>query len=122
MTANYLTTDDISAALDGEWLLAAADDDQDGIADDAILAEAIADAEAEIDAFCSARYAVPLAAPLPGILRKAGVALAAEALAGRTPALELSEAMEERIRQARALLSSIAQGDLSLKDGREAER
>jgi phage gp36-like protein len=122
MALNYLDADDLAGAVDSEWLLAAADDNRDDIADADILTQALEDAEAEIDAYLSARYATPLSGDLPGIIRQAGVSLAAEALASRKPGLILGEGMEARVRQARSLLASIARGELALAGGSSRKR
>lgn len=115
MPLNYLTSDDLAAAAEPEWLLAVADDDRDDIPDEAPIQRALEDAEAEIDALLSARYGVPLDAEnLPAIVRSAGAALAAEALAARRSDIPLGEALKARVAQARALLGAIARGELAL--------
>lgn len=54
----YCTPDDLRARLDAETLRALADDDADGVPDDAVIAAALADATAEINVALAARYAV----------------------------------------------------------------
>ncbi|MCX8036173.1 MAG: DUF1320 domain-containing protein [Candidatus Sumerlaeia bacterium] len=71
----YCTQADLEQRLDPQVLRALADDDQDGLADTAVIGAAIADAGALIDARLHARYSVPFD-PAPEIIRAVAAALA----------------------------------------------
>ena len=72
----YCTQDDISPAqLDEDILVQLTDDDGDGDVVDDPVDRAIADAGAEIDAYCMGRYTVPLS-PVPAMIRRIAVDMA----------------------------------------------
>jgi len=72
----YCTQVDISnAGVSSAVLIQLADDDGDGVADAAVIAAAIADADAEINSYLGARYRIPVA-PVPPLLVKLSTAMA----------------------------------------------
>jgi phage gp36-like protein len=71
-TASDLTNSGLSSAT----LIQLTDDNGDGVADAAVIAEAIAQADAEIDGYLGGRYAIPVA-PVPALLRNLSVAVSA---------------------------------------------
>ncbi|MEQ8819742.1 MAG: hypothetical protein RLY93_05815 [Sumerlaeia bacterium] len=71
-----LTTTDLALALSGETLVQLTDDDRDGFADEAVVAEALAGAEREI----RDRTGMADGSPLVGARRDDAVALAVERL------------------------------------------
>lgn len=78
----YCTQTDItSAGLSSAALIQLADDDADGVADAAVLAEAIAQADAEIDGYLGSRYPIPIA-PVPALLRALATAVSVWRLYG----------------------------------------
>jgi len=117
----YCTIDDLTARLVAEQLAALADDDGDGAADDSVVAAAIADAQAEIDARLAPRYAVPFETA-PAVARAIGATLAIERLYLRrreTP----PEGFRVAIDAARMLLDRLASGEADIReDGRSFGR
>lgn len=104
----YCAIDDIQSRLEEPTLVGLADDDGDGAADPAVVAAAIADADAEIDAALGGRYSVPVDSP-PALLRAISAWLAIAALFRRrreTP----SPAHAEQAEHARALLAMLGEG------------
>lgn len=71
----YSTLTDLIERAGEEEILQIADRDNDGTADPAVIAAAIALADQTIDAFLSARYVLPLA-PAPVIVAKWSIAIA----------------------------------------------
>ncbi|MCX7017107.1 MAG: DUF1320 family protein [Candidatus Sumerlaeota bacterium] len=62
---SYATLDDLEKRIAPQTLVELADDDGDGAADAEVVAAALADADAAIDSYLSARYATPLASARP---------------------------------------------------------
>jgi phage gp36-like protein len=71
----YCTRQDLVDRIGEELLVEASDLERTGVANEARITRAIADADAEIDAYAQARYSVPLAGP-PDMIRKIAVDLA----------------------------------------------
>lgn len=71
----YSTYADLIKAHDEQYLIQLSDDNNDGIADTAIIDEAIAKADAEINARISNRYAVPMN-PIPALATQLSITLA----------------------------------------------
>jgi len=113
MPPRYLTAADLIPQVESEWLLAVADDNRDGIADDDIVEAALMHAEAMLEAALAHRFP-DIAQPslvAPPWLRELGAVLAAEALACRAPGLPaLPAAMAGRLDRARVLLADLATG------------
>ncbi len=80
-----------------------------GVADAARVAQALGDADAEIDAALLGRYALPLAT-VPDLLERIACDLAREFLYKDQP----PEAVSEAAKRARALLAQIAAGKMRL--------
>lgn len=104
--------DDIKKMLPEAELLRLTDDEDLGAIDPIRVEEAIAQADAEIDAYVGARYSVPLASA-PEFLRKASVDLAIYNLYSRT-ALALPEVRRDRYANTARLLEGIASGKVTL--------
>lgn len=108
----YCAKADVSPKLiDGETLVQLTDDYDTGIADDAVITEAIADADAEIDGYCARRYDVPFS-PVPRIITKLSIDLTIYNLYDRR--LGAPEHIEKRRDNAIKLLGNIAKGLVSL--------
>lgn len=56
----YCIVEDIRAVMDEQELIQLTDDADTGAVDEAVIAQAIADAETEIDGYLAARYPLPL--------------------------------------------------------------
>jgi phage gp36-like protein len=114
---SYVTIDDITQAVDPEWLLTVADPGRTGTPDVQLLAAAVASAQAHIDAMLHARYRLPAAgAPVPAALRDIALALALEALRMQQPGCALPEGMQGIATVKRSLLEALAAGRASLPD------
>jgi phage gp36-like protein len=71
----YCTQTDItSSGLSEATLIQLTDDDADGVADAAVIAETIAQADSEINGYLGSRYSIPVS-PVPALLRNLSVAL-----------------------------------------------
>lgn len=108
----YSTIEDIKKMLPEAELLRLTDDEDAGAINTARVDEAIAQADAEIDAYVGARYSVPLAGA-PEFIRKASVDLAIYNLHSRT-ALALPEVRRERYTNTVRLLEGISSGKVTL--------
>lgn len=78
----YATQSDIEAVLAPALVAQLADEDGDEVADAAVIAQVVADADALIDSYCGGRYATPFE-PVPEIVRRASAVLAAHGLMAR---------------------------------------
>lgn len=92
-------------------LLQLADRDRDGTADPAVIARALADADAEIDGYLAARYPVPVA-PAPARLTDLACAIAWFKLHAQGAAKDGPERMAYD--DAVAYLVRVAKGDVAL--------
>lgn len=70
---SYIVQADLLAQLSQAQLTQLTDDIGNGVIDDTRVDQAIADAEAEIDGYVATRYAVPVAAPVPALLKKLAI-------------------------------------------------
>jgi phage gp36-like protein len=71
----YSTTQDLLNRINEETLLQLADTDDDGVADEAIVQSAIADADSLINSMISPVYQVPLTS-VPRVIRELSAAMA----------------------------------------------
>lgn len=78
----YCSLDDIKKQIPEEAILQLTDDDALGVIDEAKVEEAISNAGALIDGYCSARYLIPFAT-VPAIIKPIAVDLAVYALYAR---------------------------------------
>lgn len=85
------------------------DDDDLGQVGQAVVDQAIADADAEINTYLSERYALPVS-PVTDQVQLLSLSLAVENLYGRNPGLDVPEAVVRAAKNARALLGKIADG------------
>lgn len=108
----YCTIDDITKLIPGEAVMQLTDDDNLGQVNQAMVDEAIAQADAEIDSYCADRYSVPFVSA-PAIIRKCSVDIAIYNLYSRRVE-EMPEARAERYKNAVRQLEGIAKGLMSL--------
>lgn len=104
----YATLADLIDRFDQDELDQVADTGS-GVADPIRVAQALSDADAEIDAALIGRYALPMV-PVPTILVRIGADLARESLYIDKP----TETVTDRAERARALLLQIAKGTMRL--------
>lgn len=118
----YATLDDIRERLPEESLVNLTDDSEAGLVDEAAVARAIADADAEIEGYLAKRHQVPLI-PVPNLVRKLSVELAIYHLHSRRGGAP--EEWRKRYEDGRRLLENIAKGLVSLgltvDDGQPAD-
>lgn len=57
----YVTITDLGEIVEPRLLVQLADDNGDGVADEAVIAKAITDAEGEVNGYLAGRYSVPFA-------------------------------------------------------------
>lgn len=107
----YCDQDDILDQIDEDELIQLTDDDDTGDVDADIVAKAIADADAEIDGYCAARYTVPFD-PVPVIIRKMSVDIAAYNLYARRRGA--TEGRKERYSNAVRFLRDLSKGMITL--------
>lgn len=105
----YATQADLETRFGAAEILQLADRDGDDLADSGVVAGALAEADAEIDAHLAGRYALPLAS-IPAILTRLACDIARYRLMADNP---LEEA-RTRYEDARRMLESLAAGRVSL--------
>lgn len=107
----YSVLSDIQDRISPEELVRLTDDADSGAVDEDRVSAAIADADAEIDAYCGTRYAVPLS-PVPPMIARISGDLSAYNLFSRRPPLD--EIQKERRKAAIDFLEKVAAGKVSL--------
>lgn len=105
----YATLADLIDRFTEAELAQVADTDGTGEIDQALVARALGDADAEIDAALVGRYTLPIA-PVPELLTRIACDLARESLYADQP----TKVVEERAKRARELLTQIARGVMRL--------
>ena len=108
---SYLTTADLVARFGAVQLALIADRDNNGVADEPVLARAIDDAEAVVNLFVRGRYALPLSPVDPAIAVIVGD-LARRNLYG--DATDVPDSVIDADKAARRQLELIAKGDVKL--------
>lgn len=107
----YATQQDIINRYGEDQLLILADRDNDGEADEAVVARALADADSEIEGRIGTRYDLPLAV-VPDMLVQVAVDIAIYRLC-HTPDLATEE-IRIRYKDARDTLKDVAKGLVTL--------
>lgn len=72
---SYITSADLAKRLTSDELVQLADLDEDGAADSAVLAQAIADAESLVNSYIAARTTVPLTT-VPDMIKAVSISMA----------------------------------------------
>ncbi|PID40656.1 MAG: hypothetical protein CR984_02055 [Proteobacteria bacterium] len=104
---SYCTQTDLEKKIDPEHIIALTDDGDTGSVDASVVAEAIADADAEIDAYCGKRYPVPFTT-VPTMVKKLSRDIAIYNLCQRRQQTE--EGRQTDYDNAIKFLQSIAKG------------
>lgn len=107
----YAVEQDIADRYGADALLVVADRDGDGFVDSDIVETALVDAGAEIDAYLTAKYDLPLK-DVPPVLTRLSVDIALYRLSGDAGAL--TEERRQRYEDAIKLLEAISTGKASL--------
>ncbi len=108
----YCTLDGIEKLIPEVALIQLTDDEDTGAVVPDRITEAIAQADAEIDSYCSARYTVPFASP-PPVIKKFSVDIAIYNLYSRRVE-NIPETRSERYKNAIRQLEGIAKGLIAL--------
>ncbi len=108
----YCTLDDIKKLLPEEALVQLTDDEGAGSINPARVTEAIAQADADIDSYCAARYDLPFS-PIPAVVKKLSVDIAIYNLYSRLVE-EIPETRAERYKNAVRMLEGIAKGTITI--------
>lgn len=117
----YATQTDLEEQLSQAELIELTDDAGAGAVDGTVIARAIADAEAEIDAFAGVRHPVPFPAPAPRLIRKLAVDMAIYHLFARRMAAAPEERKERHL-AAIQLLKKLAAGTIRIGAGQTEGR
>jgi len=107
----YCTQDDLLEQISEAELIQLTDDAGAGAVDETVVERAIADADAEIDAYAMTRYATPLS-PVPAMIRKISVDIAVYHLFARRRGAP--EDRKERYKNAVKFLEGLAKGLISI--------
>jgi phage gp36-like protein len=107
----YCTETDIKRQIDWDTLVQLTDDNDSGVIDTDILDRAIADADAEIDAYCGSRYTVPFTT-VPDVIRKRSVDITIYNLYARRRGAP--DDRKERYTNAMQFLKDVARNIVSL--------
>ena len=113
----YSTYADLIKVHDEQYLIQLSDDNGDGQADTPVIDEAIAKADAEINARVSNRYSVPLN-PVPALATSLSAILAIGALYSRR-GMEKPESVKDDVASVVRLLDRIGDGRASWGEATE---
>ncbi|NPU85551.1 MAG: DUF1320 domain-containing protein [Syntrophaceae bacterium] len=116
----YCTQNDLIEQISEAELIQLTDDAGADTVDTSAVARAIADADAEIDGYCGARYTVPFS-PAPVMIRKISVDLAIYNLFSRRSAVKIPEERQKRYDNAVRFLRDVSRGLISLGADAPAE-
>lgn len=114
MPTPYILIGDLEGLVPGDFLIQALDDDNDGVADPAVINLVLKQASEGVDAILEGKFTVPLENPLPAKVIDAARIFAAEILhqrRGKTPELN---PFTGQAKQKRELLMKVAAGELQL--------
>jgi phage gp36-like protein len=114
----YCTLDDLKEKISEDELIELTDDDDVGVIDISRTDRAISDAATKIDAYCAARYRVPLD-PIPEIIRMLSVDIAIYNLLQRRSGA--TEARQRDYKDAVSFLQNVASGKATLGQQPEPE-
>jgi phage gp36-like protein len=109
---SYAGEADMIAAYGADALIVAADRDGDGVADAGVIEAALAAATAELDSYLSTKYPVPLAAPVPAVVRDKAVDIALYKLSQRPGAM--TDEIKDRYEKALAWMRDVSRGVVML--------
>jgi len=113
----YSVYADLINAHDEQFLIQLSDDNADGVADTLVIDQAIAKADAEINARVSKRYTVPMN-PVPGLATSLSATLAVGFLYSRR-GMNKPDSVKEDVAAAIKLLDRIGEGKATWGDASE---
>ena len=111
---SYFLRSELEAKVPASIILQALDDDADGVEDVGNWDLLVADVQRQIDGRLEAQFAVPLAEPLPQVIREAAVILAAETIFLRRGKGGDDNPWVNQANAMRARLEKIGAGDLPM--------
>lgn len=108
----YIVQADLLSQISEHQLVQLTDDEKTGLVVDARVDEAIGSAEAEVNGYVATRYAVPVAAPAPDLIKKLSITITVYLLYRRRQRVpdDVRTAYEDAI----AMLKDIARGVITL--------
>lgn len=115
----YSTYADLIKVHDEQYLIQLSDDDDDGVADADVIDQAIAKADAEINARVSNRYAVPMN-PVPALATSLSATLAVSNLYSHR-GMDKPETVKDDAAAAIKLLDRIGEGKATWGEATEPE-
>lgn len=113
MSSAYTTRAAVVAKLPDRFLVEALDDDNDGIEDEGLFDQILANVVTEIDGYLEGRYTLPIS-PVPAILRSAALTLMLEELYRRRGITDEANPHVKPAASLRGRLTLIAKGELPL--------
>jgi len=108
---SYCTQSDLLEQIDEDVLIQLTDDHDAGSVDSGVVTRAVADADAEIDAYCGTRYELPFS-PVPAMVRKLSVDIAVYNLYARRKGVP--EDRQKRYDSAVRFLRDVSNGKATL--------
>lgn len=114
---SYCTRERIETAIPAPHLVDALDDDRDGEADAAVLAELLASADQAVDSYLAGLFAVPFPAPTPAVVAEASFVFACERVYDRRQVAERNP-WTSRANDMRERLKAIGSGKAPLEASR----
>lgn len=109
---SYSVQADLLAQISNEQMLQLTDDAELGSINTDRINEAIAAADAEIDGYLANKYAVPVAAPVPALVKKLSIDFTVYNLWRRRQ--KVPEDVRKAYEDALAMLGKIAAGEISI--------
>ena len=109
---SYIVQADLLAQVSEAQLVQLTDDETIGVVNTTRVSQAIADADAEIDGYVATRYAVPVAAPVPALLKKLSIDITIYNLWRRRQ--KIPELVRTAYEDAIKKLEQIAKGTITL--------
>ncbi len=106
----YVTLQELEDRFGTEEILALTDRDGDGTPDSAVVDRAVADAGAEVDSYLEPRYTVPLADPVPEMVRRVAADITRYRLYDNAPSDEVRTRYEDAV----AWLKRVSEGKASI--------
>jgi phage gp36-like protein len=108
----YITQSDLTEQLSNTELIQITDDQRLGIVDPSVINKAIVSAESEVNGYLATRYAVPVAAPVPDLVKKLSLDITIYNLYRRRK--RISEDVRTAHEDALKKLEQIAKGMITL--------
>jgi phage gp36-like protein len=109
---SYIVQADLLGQISEPQLTQLTDDAGSGVIDDVKVAQAITDAEAEINGYVATRYSTPIAAPVPDLIKKLAIDISVYNLWRRRQ--KIPELIRTAYEDAVKKLEAIAKGTITL--------